>query len=332
MKEFSLVVALLVCIFRCSAQDTFSIVAVDSVTHEVGSAGASCIVIQPNGVRIISDVHPGVGAIHTQAYYIAGNQNHGKTYMNAGYSPQQIIDSLVANDVQGTASFRQYGVVDLVNGGRSATYTGTDCDDYKSHITGSYLSFTYSIQGNTLLGQGILDSIQSRFVNTQGVLACRLMAALQGAKVIGADNRCIDDSVSSLGSFLRVAEPGDTFGTLSLDLNVVSAPAGMDPIDSLQTKFNATFACPNVGVQEIFSSPKLHVTPNPAADFISIGSSSSMYRIEIFSVTGVKVLDQILHGVMKKEIDLTSVHDPIALLQVTFTNGTKATQLLIISR
>ena len=46
-----------------SGADTFSIVAVDLETGEVGSAGASCI----SGSIIISDVHPGLGAIHTQS-------------------------------------------------------------------------------------------------------------------------------------------------------------------------------------------------------------------------------------------------------------------------
>ena len=50
-----------------SAQDTFSIVAVDSITGEVGSAGASCLDDSDiaGGVFIISDVLPGKGAIHT---------------------------------------------------------------------------------------------------------------------------------------------------------------------------------------------------------------------------------------------------------------------------
>ncbi len=46
------------------AQHTFSIVAVDPFTGEVGSAGASCIA----NSYIISDIHPGYGVIHTQAY------------------------------------------------------------------------------------------------------------------------------------------------------------------------------------------------------------------------------------------------------------------------
>lgn len=47
------------------------------------------------------------------------------------------------------------------------------------------------------MGQEILDSIESRFLNTPGSLADRLMAALQGAKVIGADTRCGIHNTSS---------------------------------------------------------------------------------------------------------------------------------------
>ena len=44
---------------------TFSIVAVDKNTGEVGSAGGSCIA---NSI-IISDIHQGIGVIHTQAFF-----------------------------------------------------------------------------------------------------------------------------------------------------------------------------------------------------------------------------------------------------------------------
>ena len=45
--------------------------------------------------------------------------------MDQGYSPQEITDWLVANDAQGNPTIRQYGVVDLVDGGQSAAYTGS---------------------------------------------------------------------------------------------------------------------------------------------------------------------------------------------------------------
>jgi len=212
------------------SQSTFSIVAVDPSTGQVGSAGASCIA----GSIIISDIHPGVGIIHTQSFYIAQNQNYARYLMNQGYSPQQIIDSLVANDAQNNPQIRQYGIVDLVGGGRSAAFTGVNCFDYKGHLLGT----TYAIQGNILLGPQILDSMQTRFLNTPGTLADKLMAALQGAKVIGADTRCTSLGTSSISAFIRVANPQDTTGQLHLHLNVNNTPVGVDPIDSLQVLYN----------------------------------------------------------------------------------------------
>lgn len=47
---------------QVSAQDTFSIVAVDTVTGEIGSAGASCVgPIGGVGAFILSDVIEGIG-------------------------------------------------------------------------------------------------------------------------------------------------------------------------------------------------------------------------------------------------------------------------------
>jgi uncharacterized Ntn-hydrolase superfamily protein len=226
------------------AQDTFSIVAVDSVTGEVGSAGASCLgssSFAPKGAYLISDLFPGKGAIHTQAQYNFDNQQTARLRMEAGDSPQQIVDFLAANDVSLSPEVRQYGIADLNSGHpRSAGYTGDSCLDYKNHITGP----GYSIQGNILLGQHILDSMEARFLNTQGDLAHRLMAALQGANVVGADTRCAAPyQSSSLSSFIRVARPADTTGMMYLDLwmsypQTFSGVVPRDPIDSLQTLFN----------------------------------------------------------------------------------------------
>lgn len=212
------------------AQDTFSIVAVDPATGEAGSAGASCVA----GSIILSDVHPGVGVIHTQSFWNASNQNYARSLMNSGHSPDQIIDSLILHDAQGNPSIRQYGVVDLAGGGRSAGFTGVNCFDYKNHMSGP----GYTVAGNILLGQEILDSMEVRFLTTPGILADRLMAALQGAKIPGADTRCLPGGRSSISAFIRVAQPGDTSGTLFLDLNVNNAPAGVDPIDSLQILYD----------------------------------------------------------------------------------------------
>src|SRR3990170_9719 len=86
--------------FNVLAQDTFSIVAVDTVTGEIGSAGASCVG-GGVGAFILSDVIEGIGAIHTQAYWNATNQQNAHNRMLEGLSPQEIIDWLITNDAQG---------------------------------------------------------------------------------------------------------------------------------------------------------------------------------------------------------------------------------------
>ena len=92
---------------------TFSIIAIDTQTGEVGSAGGSCI----PGSIIISDIHPGIGAIHTQSYYLPANQDYASDLMEQGYTPNQIINNLVLNDTQNNPGIRQYGVVSFNNGG-----------------------------------------------------------------------------------------------------------------------------------------------------------------------------------------------------------------------
>jgi len=218
-------------------------VVVDSVTGQFGSAGASCVGSSgtyPHGAQILSDVIPGIGVIHTQAAWNHVNQENAHDWMMMGLSPEQIIDSLVTNDVSGNPTTRQYGIVDY-NGGhpRSAAYTGINCLDYKNDTA----NLNYSIQGNILLGQQILDSMQTRFMNTSGTLADRLMAALQGAKVIGADTRCAVRNTSSQSAFIRVANLSDPPDSLYLDLWMAypqnySGVFPVDPIDSLQILYD----------------------------------------------------------------------------------------------
>ncbi|MCK7539453.1 MAG: DUF1028 domain-containing protein [Marinilabiliales bacterium] len=102
---------------------------------------------------------PGTGVIHTQQPD-PNNQQYAHDLMTGGGSPQEIIDSVVANDASNNPTTRQYGIADL-NGGhpRSAAYTGVNCMDYKNHITGP----GYSIRDITN-GREILDSAESRYL------------------------------------------------------------------------------------------------------------------------------------------------------------------------
>jgi len=209
---------------------TFSIVAVDLNNGQVGSAGASCI----GGSIIISDIHPGVGAIHTQSYWSGYNQIMASNLMDSGLSPDEIISYLIENDVNNNPSIRQYGIVDIYEGGRSAAYTGENCMDYKNHILG----INYAIQGNILLNEQVLINIENNFNTTIGTLSDKLMAALQGANIPGADSRCLDNGTSSLSAFIRVAEPFDEPDNFLLDLNINNTNNNQEPIDLLQDLYN----------------------------------------------------------------------------------------------
>tara|TARA_B100000941_G_C28496510_1_gene551328 strand:- start:224 stop:1093 length:870 start_codon:yes stop_codon:yes gene_type:complete len=209
---------------------TFSIVAVDIENGIVGSAGASCI----GGSIIISDIHPGVGAIHTQSYWSGYNQIMASNMMDLGLTPDEIIDYIVENDVSNNPTIRQYGIVDIYDGGRSAAYTGSNCMDYKDHILGP----NYAIQGNILLDENVLLSMEQNFNQTVGTLSDKLMAALQGANIPGADSRCLDNNTSSLSAFIRVAKPLDEEGDYYLDLNINNTSNGVEPIDLLQELYN----------------------------------------------------------------------------------------------
>lgn len=295
MRFLYMLLALVIGVGPLSAQHTFSIVAVDSVTGEIGSAGATCgdSIIWPGtpGAYIISDVLPGLGAIHSQAYWVAQNQQNAREQMTGGNSPEEIIAWLEENDVQSSPGSRQYGIVSY-NGGSplSAAYTGQFADSYKGHLIGP----GYAIQGNILLGPQILDSMEARFLRQKGSLALKLMAAMQGANVVGADSRCTPEGTSSLSAFIRVAKPDDAADKLFLDINVAGTAKGIEPIDVLQDKFDKwhwTY------VPEMVSEQWVAVFPNPAKDRLQVVSQRGNWAsVEVFNSLGQRVAGSYVAG------------------------------------
>ncbi|PHI20325.1 hypothetical protein CEQ90_08375 [Lewinellaceae bacterium SD302] len=274
-----------------SAQDTFSIVAVDEESGEIGSAGASCVVgaVDLGGVIIISEIIPGRGAINGQATICIPhvNLNNGIDQMEAGLSPQEILDWLFSNDgcQFGNNQTRQYGIVDFDDEGnaRSASFTGTQALDYAGQRVGN----NYAIQGNILLGPEILDSMEVAFLNTEGTLAEKLMAAMQGANVPGADSRCLNDSTSSTSAFLQVYRPDDEADTPYLRLNVEETATGVEPIDSLQALFDEFQLA--TSTNEFIQSVDINLYPNPAGDHFNLLISQrpdAPYSLEILDGSG----------------------------------------------
>lgn len=287
-KITTLFVAILLSSF-CFAQDTFSIIAVDPDTGEVGSAGASCVTgIGAQGIiDIITDIIPGKGGVNSQAYVCIPNTNlqNAITRMQAGDSPNEIITWLMNNDACGSQNFdpafRQYGIADLddTNNPRTAGFSGASTDDYKEDRQGA----NYSVQGNILLNQTVIDNMETNFTTTDGTLADKLMAALQGANFAGADSRCLAAGTSSTTAYLTVYAADDTPGNPTIRLNIGEQASGIEPIDLLQEAYDEFLS-----VEESELALGIQIYPNPASESITFTKAPSLQieRVTIYDVLG----------------------------------------------
>ena len=318
-------------------QHTFSIVAIDPITNEIGSAGATCldnvILNGEEGALVVSDIILGKGAIHTQAYWTPVNQIAARQRMEAGDSPQQIIEWLEANDNSsqgGNISDRQYGIVGFTNNGVEATaFTGSGNFDFAGHKVGE----NYAIQGNILLNEAILNGMEDAFVNTIGSLGDKLMAAMQAAKVPGADQRCLSDGVSSLSAFLRIAQPTDQnsdYGNLSVDINIGATPDGIDPIDELQTAYNNTITSVK---NNHLTTPNIQVFPNPNnTSFVNILLlDDKVSKVRIIDLEG-RLVQSVENQAISNNvvIDVSDLQKKIYLIEMLSKKGVYHIEKLII--
>ncbi len=320
IKHLSLFCFLLCQILALHAQDTFSIVAVDSSTSEVGSAGASCVdltLFPQFSTDFLGELLPGLGAINTQAFYLENNQINARNQLILGNTPNNAVQWLQNNDVQSNPEIRQYGIAALINGSpQAAAFTGSQTNAY----TGQRVGSDYSIQGNILLGPEILDSMEARFLRAKGDLACRLMYAMQGANVVGADSRCASNGSSSLFAFLKVAQASDTFGSPSFLVSVQTANgAGIEPIDSLQSLFDTAIplSCDSfpssIAVKE--NTNTVSLIPNPAKDRIYLNGEWSGYEVyEIRNSLGKMIQSGVLDE--SKSISITDFPEGTYILKI----------------
>ena len=337
MKNLILLSFLLLFSSNIFCQDTFSIIAVDSITGQVGAAGATCVdgIAQWGGIQLLNKIIPGKGGVNAQAWICIGphiNLDNAMTQMDGGLSPQEIIDWLVANDACSSQNFnpeyRQYGVVDFdVNGNpRTAAFPGTNADDFKGHRVGA----DYAIQGNILLGAEVLDGMENGFNNTIGSLAQKLMGAMQGANMPGADQRCLARGTSSTSAFLRVYKPTDDVNDPYLELSILEMPFGEEPIDSLQNLFtnweNTT------STESIFGENKVEISlfPNPVNDWLQISLKSEKdlnLSLSIINASGINIKDMSIPNskVWNEKIDVKDFPSGLYYLQLKSKNGSSKT-------
>ncbi len=158
---------------------TFSIVARDSITGEMGVA------VQSHWFSVgtvVSWAEAGVGAIATQSFVNKSFGIRGLDLLRRGLTAQQALDILLSDD-EGR-EVRQVAIVDI--NGNVAVHTGSNCIQYASHIKGEQ----FSAQANMMLGNKVCESMASEYrKNTKKPLAERLLAALSAAQSAGGDIR-----------------------------------------------------------------------------------------------------------------------------------------------
>src|SRR5688500_16049859 len=175
------VVAFLVILLSAApASATFSIVAFDPVTGDLGVAVASRVFGVGNHVPW---AEAGVGAVATQAAMNGGYGPRGLELLRQGLSAQQVLERLLAEDKFDRLEGRQVAIVDAR--GNIAVHTGPAANEWKGHVKGA----TYSVQGNILAGPHVAQAMARAFENTSGELAERLYAALKAGDDAGGDRR-----------------------------------------------------------------------------------------------------------------------------------------------
>jgi uncharacterized Ntn-hydrolase superfamily protein len=91
------------------------------------------------------------------------------------------LDTALADD--SLAAQRQIGIVHA--DGEAANYTGAECPAWAGARTGS----GFSVQGNILAGEQVVDDMASAFTDSPGSLAERLLASLEAGQAAGGDSR-----------------------------------------------------------------------------------------------------------------------------------------------
>jgi len=157
---------------------TFSIVARDPVTGQMGVAVETCMFAVGG---IVPWARAGVGAVATQAIAEIAHGPRCLDAMAGGASAGAALEGSLAADP--LAALRQVGVVDA--SGTASASTGELCIDHAGHIAGE----GFSVQGNMLASADVWPAMAEAYESATGAFASRLLAALQAGEVAGGDAR-----------------------------------------------------------------------------------------------------------------------------------------------
>jgi len=165
-------------LFSAPAEATFSIVARDPETGDLGVAVQShYFSVGP----IVPWAEPGVGAVATQSLVEVSYGPRGLQMMSSGRGAKQTLEELLSQD--SNKDVRQVAMID--SRGEVAAWTGKKCIP----AAGDHVGAGYSVQANLMSNANIWPAMALAYENTEGDLADRLLAALEAGQAAGGDIR-----------------------------------------------------------------------------------------------------------------------------------------------
>jgi len=228
-------------IFSTSANATWTIVAVEPVTREVGSAGASCTPF----VMGVTEVVPGKGAIVVQARSSVSAREKAMQMLIAGRSAQDIVTAI--KDPAFDPDVQQYGAAVLAGDGGNPTadaFTGDNTRGAKGHYVGAGVAVQGNILVSDLVLKATLDAYNGAAANGQP-LSDRLLLALEAGAMKGGDSRCAGKTAQS--AFLMVAHPDNAMRQPSSMFRSSALNDGINPVTLIRQDYDArkrAFAIP----------------------------------------------------------------------------------------
>lgn len=222
------------------AAATWSVVAVDPETGEVGAAIASCISAEvlgdPAAPLIPVVVVPGAGVGVSQGQLDVEAPGLIAELVGNGVDADEVVAALIDPERDPLLALRQHGVVVLQNGaGDGGAQAGAHTGDDNGEIAAQRLGATVSVQGNLLASEAVIDDTFDAFEAADGAgdpLAAALVEALSAGAAAGGDRRC--DGQTALFAQVAVAGPDDDPTRPGVLLTVlVTEGDGRNPVNEL---------------------------------------------------------------------------------------------------
>ncbi|MEM9680723.1 MAG: serine hydrolase [Bacteroidota bacterium] len=177
---------------------TWSIIAVDRTTGEIGIVGASCTF----DVSGIASIVPRKGAIVVQAASNYFARMKGVDLMESDASLDTILEAMQHKEF--SPERQQYGLILLNDDSVPLVFSGEQISDW----SGSKIGNDVAVLGNILVDEKVIENAFEAFnTNRDKSLAERLMLALKAGEMAGGDKRCGTQYARS--AFISVYNPND---------------------------------------------------------------------------------------------------------------------------